>query len=125
MRAATRLQRGLGVALAFMALLVAGCASVPADSSTAPASTSPRAAGGMQPVVPSGPLSQIGTASTPGIGVANLAAPVDLWERIRRGLSMPDLDNDLVRDHERWYLSRPDYIQRMTERSSRYLFHIV
>ena len=125
MRAATRLQRGLGVALAFMALLVAGCASVPADSSTAPASTSLRAAGGMQPVVPSGPLSQIGTASTPGIGVASLAAPVDLWERIRRGLSMPDLDNDLVRDHERWYLSRPDYIQRMTERSSRYLFHIV
>ena len=24
-----------------------------------------------------------------------------------------------------WYASRPDYVQRMTERGSRYLFHIV
>jgi len=38
---------------------------------------------------------------------------------------MPDLDNDLVRDREQWYSSRPEYIQRMTERSSKYLFHIV
>lgn len=38
---------------------------------------------------------------------------------------MQDLDGDLVRDREQWYASRPDYIQRMTERSSRYLFHIV
>ena len=38
---------------------------------------------------------------------------------------MRDLDTDLVRDREQWYASRPDYIQRMTERSARYLFHIV
>ena len=38
---------------------------------------------------------------------------------------MPNLDNDLVHDREQWYASRPDYIQRMTERSSKYLFHIV
>jgi len=49
----------------------------------------------------------------------------DLWARIRRGFGMPPLDSDLVREHERWYASRPDYVQRMTERGSRYLFHIV
>jgi len=38
---------------------------------------------------------------------------------------MADLDSDLVRDQERWYLSRPDYVQRMVERGSRYMFHIV
>ncbi len=38
---------------------------------------------------------------------------------------MPDLQGDLVRQHEQWYASRPDYMQRMTERSSKYLFHIV
>jgi len=38
---------------------------------------------------------------------------------------MPPLDSDLVRDHERWYASRPDYVKRMTERGSRYLFHVV
>ncbi len=57
--------------------------------------------------------------------MTSLAAPTDLWDRIRRGFSMPDLDQDLVRDRELWYASRPDYMQRMTERSSKYLFHIV
>ncbi|MGE4237480.1 transglycosylase SLT domain-containing protein, partial [Hydrogenophaga sp.] len=32
---------------------------------------------------------------------------------------------DMVRDREQWYATRPDYMQRMTERSRRYLFHIV
>lgn len=52
-------------------------------------------------------------------------AKVDLWERVRAGFAMPDLDSDLVRDRERWYASRPDYVQRMTQRGSRYLFHVV
>ncbi|HZE92447.1 MAG TPA: transglycosylase SLT domain-containing protein, partial [Rhizobacter sp.] len=38
---------------------------------------------------------------------------------------IPDLDTPLVRVGEQWYSSRPDYVQRMTERGSRYLFHIV
>jgi len=70
-------------------------------------------------------LSAIGSADTGRSPVASLAAPADLWERIRRGFAMTDLESDLVRDREQWYATRPDYIQRMTERSSRYLFHIV
>ena len=54
-----------------------------------------------------------------------MAPPADLWDRIRRGYAMPNLDNDLVRDREQWYTTRPDYIFRMTERSKKYLFHIV
>ena len=57
--------------------------------------------------------------------VASLAPPVDLWDRMRRGFAMPDLQSDLVKDREQWYTSRPDYIYRMTERSKKYLFHIV
>jgi membrane-bound lytic murein transglycosylase D len=53
------------------------------------------------------------------------AAQTDLWARVRNGFAMPDLDTDLVRDRERWYATRPDYVQRMTERGGRYLFHIV
>ena len=49
----------------------------------------------------------------------------DLWGRVRIGFGMPDLDNELVRQHERWYASRPDYVQRMTDRGSRYLYHII
>jgi membrane-bound lytic murein transglycosylase D len=57
------------------------------------------------------------------LGDAN--ARKDLWGRVRTGFGMPTLDSDLVRDHERWYASRPDYVKRMTERGSRYLFHVV
>ncbi|BDT72643.1 hypothetical protein os4_21860 [Comamonadaceae bacterium OS-4] len=57
--------------------------------------------------------------------VAAVAPPVDLWERIRRGYGMNDLQSELVQDREVWYSRRPDYIFRMTERSKKYLFHIV
>lgn len=53
------------------------------------------------------------------------AARIDLWERVRAGFRLADLDNVRVRESERWYAERPDYVQRMTERGSRYLFHIV
>ena len=53
------------------------------------------------------------------------SAQTDLWARLRSGFAMPELDTDLVRDRERWYADRPDYVQRMTERGGRYLFHIV
>lgn len=117
------------VAAVGLAFVLVGCASVPSGPTAgtpAPvANDAHRARGGLAPVLPQGSLSAIGTADAPAVPVASLAAPADLWERIRRGFAMEDLDNDLVRDHERWYASRPDYIQRMTERSSRYLFHIV
>ncbi|WP_336469929.1 transglycosylase SLT domain-containing protein [Caldimonas caldifontis] len=57
--------------------------------------------------------------------VPDEVASQDLWERIREGFAMPDLDNGLVRNREQYYAARPDYVQRMTERASRYLFHIV
>jgi membrane-bound lytic murein transglycosylase D len=49
----------------------------------------------------------------------------DLWARVRSGFAMPDLDNDLVIKWQQWYASRPDYVQRMTERGGRYLFYVV
>ncbi|SFU31170.1 membrane-bound lytic murein transglycosylase D [Polaromonas sp. YR568] len=81
---------------------------------------------GTKPQLPTGPLQAItpGQAGSHQI-VASTEPPKELWDRIRRGFAMPDLQNDLVTDREQWYASRPDYIQRMTERSSKYLFHIV
>lgn len=49
----------------------------------------------------------------------------DLWERIRDGFSIPDIDSEYTAKHENWYASRPDYVKRMLERSQKYLFHIV
>ncbi|MEY2890444.1 MAG: hypothetical protein RJA98_352 [Pseudomonadota bacterium] len=59
------------------------------------------------------------------VEINDLPVHQDLWGRVRSKFGMPDLDNDLVRDRERWYASRPDYVQRMTERGGRYLFHVI
>jgi len=125
-------------------LLLAGCVSVPPTTAV----LAPEA----PPVVIAKPVAVAAGASAPAAEVASaapaeeqVAAPVpvdplrpevrldlderaarvDLWERVRRGFAMPDLDSDLVRDRERWYATRPDYVARMTERGGRYLFHIV
>jgi membrane-bound lytic murein transglycosylase D len=58
--------------------------------------------------------------------VDQLTSPdADLWARIRRGFQMPDLQSDLVDMQVNWYAQRPDYVARMTERSQKYLYHIV
>ncbi|QHI96916.1 transglycosylase SLT domain-containing protein [Xylophilus rhododendri] len=113
--------------LAAGALLLTGCAApnapATADAAAKLAAAAPSSA--HKPVYPTGALQPITAGSAQRGAVAPLAPPADLWERIRRGFAMPDLDNDLVHDREQWYATRPDYIQRMTERSSKYLFHIV
>ena len=81
--------------------------------------------GSVDPMYPDGPLKPLGKGKVGNSEVAELEATGDLWMRIRKGFAMPDLEQDLVQNHEQWYGSRPEYIQRMTERSSKYLFHIV
>ncbi len=49
----------------------------------------------------------------------------DLWQRVRRGFVMEELNSPLVLQQEQWYASRPDYIQRFVDRGSKYLHHIV
>lgn len=50
---------------------------------------------------------------------------VDVWDRVRRGFAIPDLENPLVSNHENYYLKHAAYFERVTVRASRYLFHIV
>lgn len=78
-------------------------------------------------VIPTSPLQQLDSepAATTEVAVTPIEAPNDLWDRMRRGFDMPDLDTPLVRQQEQWYSGRPDYIDRMVLRGSRYLFHIV
>lgn len=59
------------------------------------------------------------------VNLGDSAAQTDLWARVRKGFAVPDMDNSLVHQQEQWYAARPDYVQRMTERSSRYLYHVL
>ena len=49
----------------------------------------------------------------------------DLWQRMRNGFAMSDMNSPLVADRQAWYLNRPEMLRRVLERSQRYLYHIV
>ena len=117
----------IAVPLALGLTLLQGCAPLQPLSGqpTAPSSGS---SPGSSPATSSdkpADLSPIGKTSLKGNTVANLDLPNDLWERIRKGYKMPNLETDLVADRTQWYAAKPDYLQRMGERSGKYLFHIV
>jgi len=49
----------------------------------------------------------------------------NLWDRIRNGFAMTNLNDDLVLYYQQWYQNRPDALRRMVERSRPYLHYIV
>jgi membrane-bound lytic murein transglycosylase D len=122
----------LHAAVISLSFWLAGCATPPSSKDSVPPAPAPAATTSTAPVqpsapavIPGGPLAPITAAEAASRAVVSLQPPVDLWDRIRRGFAMPNLQSDLVRQQEQWYVSRPDYMQRMTERSRKYLFHIV
>ena len=144
----TSQHRGLGrlarlpLSSLLLALLLSACATT--GSPTPPPTPAPVAAITPVVVAPVAAISVAPVASAPAaddVATAPVAidplrpdvrpnlddrsAQTDLWVRVRRGFTMPDLDSDLVRNREQWYATRADYVQRMTERGGRYLFHIV
>ncbi|MCO5977881.1 transglycosylase SLT domain-containing protein [Ideonella oryzae] len=135
--------------VAVLAALLSGCATTTSNLESNTPSAGVNSSAGMPP-----PLADLSPAPAPdrkGAPLAALAsarpasAPVpvdpldadqpvdtqsataqeDLWLRIRAGFGMPDLDNDLVHKQEQFYASKPEYIQRMVDRGSRYLYHVV
>ena len=112
-------------------VLLAGCANTASTRTDATASSvfgaaeSGGASDGNPALYPAGGLKPLASRQLGSQSVHALLPPVDLWERVRRGFAMPDLDTDLVRERELWYSSRPDSVARMTERGSKYLFYIV
>lgn len=108
-----------------------GCASQPGQPNSAglspdPVLTSQVAANRTIPsLIPSGPLKNITPGSIDDHAISSTEPPKELWDRIRRGFAMPDLQTDDVTEREQWYAKKPEYLQRMTARSSKYLFHIV
>jgi membrane-bound lytic murein transglycosylase D len=139
-----RTARRLVVALA---LLLGACASQPPRSASPPPdSVSPASDGSpARPVAPARPASA--PSATPALDAARLppfdglstvlaqplaiktidrtVPPADLWQRIRQGFAVPDIEGPLVREQMAYYAARPDYLQRVFDRSRLYLYHIV
>lgn len=51
-------------------------------------------------------------------------AYANVWERIRAGFKLPEIDDPLVKKWETFYVGRPEYWQRINERGKRYLYFI-
>jgi membrane-bound lytic murein transglycosylase D len=58
-------------------------------------------------------------------GVSTSPAVGDLFERIRSGFVIEDVDHDAVDREERWFAGHPTYLDRTFKRGERYLYHIV
>lgn len=105
--------------------LVSACAQLPTGEQT-------RGTGMAEPELvakapPPAPPSAVPPAAAVALQITPLPPlpPADLWQRIRNGFGMKNLDNPQVHESEQWYASRPDYVARMVDRSSRYLYYIV
>ena len=92
-----------------------------------PTTTPPAVAPTVAP--PAVPMISTAAKDAPLVGVvAELIAeppPADIWDRIRAGYAMDDLEDPLVTKWEKYYADRPEYIARIVERSSKYMFYIV
>lgn len=49
----------------------------------------------------------------------------DLMERLRDGFAMPDLDNDLVRKYQAYYIKNPGAMRRLLENGRRYAYFVL
>jgi len=49
----------------------------------------------------------------------------NIWSRINSGYGMKERPSRRIRNYEKWYSKKPEYVQRMLKRSEKYLFHVV
>ena len=49
----------------------------------------------------------------------------DVWERVRAGYGLAELDSRYIARHEQWFASHPEYMERLVERASLYLHFII
>jgi membrane-bound lytic murein transglycosylase D len=113
-------------------VLIQGCVSAPTPEGEAPAAAIP-AQESAPPIAapapaPAAPFQgeRVEVTEPPALPkIDRTVPPQDLWQRIRQGFAIPDIDNPLVQRQMTYYAARPEYLQRMFDRSRLYLFHIV
>jgi membrane-bound lytic murein transglycosylase D len=138
-------RRALGGLL--IALALGGCAStapspqlqplwspaMPSERAAAPAPTPP--APSPEPAAADIASNAPSLSAPPLLPLPPLPEPLEppliegdrsnLWDRIRAQMAIPDMRGPRVERWEQHYARRPDYVARMIERGSLYLFHVV
>ena len=112
-------------------LAAAGCATTsPETDQTAKDSASTPAAPFISKENSPAPVATVKPKKEPSQHVAAFedgpaSSHADIWSRIRAGFSIKPLDSPLVEREARWFANNPEYMARMMERASLYLYYIV
>jgi len=117
--------RSIAIVLAAI-LVMAGCAQVPTVEPAAMNQTAPtdaRTPGAERVVRVESPAPA--PAPAPVQVRAPKQPPANVWARIRAGFRLTPLASPLVQQWERYYADRPEYVERMVDRSSRFLYHVI
>ncbi len=111
--------------IAFAALWLGACAQVPLE----PEAPAPEAALEAAPArhapatIEDAPLA--GTTVAPAHAEEKAASPPPaIWQRLRAGFGIADMDNRRVRMWERWYAEHPEYVEFMVEMGSHFLYYV-
>ncbi len=94
----------------------AGAAAPPAGSSAATAASG---------AASSSSSDSLGTESPEPVAGINPADYADLFDRIRAGFKLSDVDQQAVTRQLDWFVANPDYVQQSFQRAELYLYHIV
>jgi membrane-bound lytic murein transglycosylase D len=132
---ADALRRVKSVILAACVLAVSACAHAPKQHSANPAplaAVPPAAPSSAFPEPPTPPAAQ---APEPGDQVFNdsptqvagltPAQYADLFDRMRAGFKLDEVERTAVDQQLNWFASHPDYLERAFARAELYLYHIV
>ncbi len=125
------------------ALLLQACASTPPELPEAKLEGTPQPAPApVLPPAPPAPLPEVRLLDASrlppfegekrdleepqSVGKLDRTKPtVDVWQRLRNGFAMPDIQSPQVTERTAWYVANQDYLKRVFDRSRLYLFHIV
>jgi membrane-bound lytic murein transglycosylase D len=111
------------------ALLLGACVHMPQEPAGALASAEPAVTGTAAVKEPT-PTPQVDLYAqtlppAPVVEAPPPPPPPNVWDRIRAGFRMANLDGMLVERQEQWYADNPEYVARMVERSSHFLYFVV
>src|SRR5262249_49124702 len=131
-------RRAKEILLSACVLALAACAHTPSErplqtqAVEAVAATPPAGPGRLYPEPPTPPAAQAtapgeATASEPPTQVAGLTPSqyADLFDRMRSGFKLDDVQRLAVDQQLNWFAGHPDYLERAFGRAELYMYHIV
>jgi membrane-bound lytic murein transglycosylase D len=114
----------LAVTLAALAAVLTGCATQSPTRSDWPMVPSARRTHATPPpaaATPAAPAARSELLSA----VPPAAEYADIFDRIRAGYGLPEVDHPAIDQQLRFYASKPEYLDRTFERAERYLYYVV